>query len=138
MKIKDKDLQDGNSNNILVINYDENYEYGINKMILFENYLSCLEVEFFQMNIFKYFYVGRLPNEIKIKVLEIINNNWEKVDFENGKKYVDILIDGDIFFRILNNEKIYFYPNIKIINWDIQKFNCYDVWIDDKLFIKFT
>jgi hypothetical protein len=84
-------------NNNIIENNDKKYDYGINKMIIYKNYLCRYNGEY----IFLDFYLGQYDNhnDIKIKVLEAINNNWEKIKWTEGQKHMNVFLEDNVFFK---------------------------------------
>ena len=43
-------------------------------------------------------------NGDKIKIVEIINENWDKISFKEGQKHMDVLIDNEPFLEVFGNK----------------------------------
>jgi len=108
---------------MIEIDFQEKY----NKPIVLYNGCICrTRVSNDKITIIEDFDTCNLQEIDKIKIVEIMNKNWDKVSFKEGQKHMDILIDGEPFFRSFWEEELWLHPMNKYIK--PEKYNYYDIW----------
>ena len=108
---------------MIEIDYKEEYNKPI---ILFNDFICRTSIINNKITIYEDFDTKNLTHEIKEKIVEILNENWDNVDYKEGQKHMDVIINGEIFFRSFWDEELWLYPKNNYIKMD--KYNYYDIW----------